>query len=115
MTKAYIVYQQEYEEVYIYGVFPSKECLDDALTILSQNEMHLSIARERAKEHKKWYENIHKPWAEQGGRKPTKPYSMTVDIHEYCKSIFDVHEIEVNEIILDPNVIGADLDKCVEE
>ena len=108
MTKAYIVYQQYYEEVFVYGVFLSERRLEDALTLLAEH--HLQDAKKRKQYQQEQYEKYHKPWAKHRGVEPTEPYCMTVDLHEYSKSLFDVHEIEVDKVIFDPSIIWFDSD-----
>ena len=101
--KVYIVSKQWYEEVYIYGVF-TEEKLENALTRMANLE--LEEARKSKESSRRWYEHLHRPWAERSNVEPTKPYSLTVPLLEYSKSTFDVTEREMNEVVEKPSPLG---------
>jgi len=106
MNKVYIVYQQSYEEFYLYGIFSTRGELNDALVELATSEQHLKIARESKEESIKWYETTHKPWAERVGMEPRKPPCMTMSLHDYSVSRFSVRGIETDKVAINPSALG---------
>lgn len=107
MNKVYIVYQQSYEEFYLYGIFSTRGELNDALVELATSEQHLKLARESREESIVWYETTHKPWAERVGMEPRKPPCMTMSLHDYSVSRFSVRRIETDKVTIDPDVLGT--------
>ena len=94
--EVYIVYKQNYEEFYIYGVFSSKEKLDAALDELAQLE--LKEAKKNRQELQSWFDNTHTPWAKHVGMNPVRPPRLDMDIIEYSKTLFSVDEIEGDKV-----------------
>ena len=106
MNKIYVVYAQDYEEVYVYGIFSSEKLLNDALDILSQDKQHLKWAKQMRQGLQNWYDKTHIPWAKDCNIEPTKPAKLALTLSEYSKTLLTIHEMEIDEVIIDPSPLG---------
>ena len=109
MNTVYVVYTEEIEAFYIHGVFTSKEELEKGLEELSKDSFSLKQAVERREDSKKWYYKTHLLFMGvdrcQDGCEH-KPYSLTVDLQEYSKSLYHIYEIKTNQSNSNPLAVG---------
>lgn len=99
MTKISIVYQQHYEEVYIFGVFSSQEKLDDALDTLQVLPEIIEQAERRQADAVLW-------WKYNSQTAKYKPWALDKTIPEIARHLLNVHVIKLDEVNINPNWLG---------
>ena len=108
MSKVYVVYTEEIEAFYIHGVFTSKEELEKGLEELSKDSFSLKQAKKLRGDSKKWYYERHLIYMDDNCQDGCehKPYSLTVDLQEYSKSLYHIYEIKTNQSNSNPLAVG---------